>query len=144
MLRETVRLPNCLEDKTVRHHNFTLKVKEEAFYRQGGLCAHCGEPLDDVIDRAHHVVPDQASRGKHIDAFLGTVDNCVYLCVMCHGVVHDGGRMRYGAMAPPSYYRHSHKDGRDAHNEWLGRLDRLIRTRYEGNRKSGSRNRTLR
>ncbi|MCW2086263.1 UNVERIFIED_ORG: hypothetical protein M2193_008438 [Bradyrhizobium japonicum] len=128
----------------MRHHNFTSKVKEEALFRQGGLCAHCGEPLDDLIDRAHHVVPDQASRGKHIDAFLGTVDNCVYLCLMCHDVVHAGGRMRDGAVAPPSYYRHSHKDGRDAHNEWVARLDRLIRSRYNESGPLASRHRPLR
>lgn len=128
----------------MRRHDFTRQIKEEAFFRQDGLCAHCGVPLDDLIDRAHHVVPAQASRGKHIDAFISTVDNCVYLCLMCHDIVHDGGRMRHGAMAPPSYYHHSHKEGRDAHNEWVARLDRLIRTRYQGSRQLRSRSRTLR
>jgi len=128
----------------VRRHNFTQKTKKEAFYRQGGRCAHCGDELDDMIDRAHHVVPDQASRGKRIDAFIETVENCVYLCLMCHDIVHDGAKMRHGATAPPSYYRHSHSASRGAHREWVARLERWIEARYDGSRKLRTGNRVLR
>lgn len=121
-------------------HNFTEAVKKEVLYRQGFVCACCGESLDDEIDRAHHVVPDQTRRGRPGDAFINSADNCVYLCLLCHDIVHDGGRMRYGPTAPPSYFRHSHArldeeadafvDDRDAHSVWVDRMDLLIARKY--------------
>jgi len=55
---------------------FSEKTKEEARFRQWGLCAVCGEDLADMWEEAHHVHPNH----------LGGADkseNCVILCDNC-------------------------------------------------------------
>jgi 5-methylcytosine-specific restriction endonuclease McrA len=50
-----------------------------------GVCARCGECLDDEWEEAHHVVPNQS--GDPDDAshsWLRSPDNCVVLCYLCH------------------------------------------------------------
>jgi hypothetical protein len=114
-----------------RHYNFTNIDKEAVFQRQSNLCACCGEDLRDTEDRAHHIIADQAGKDRlAFDAFIGTSDNCVYLCLLCHDVVHEGGRFRSGALAPPSYFKYSHGRERTAHDEWVMRLDQFIARKY--------------
>lgn len=115
----------------VRNFSFSDTVKGEVFQRQFNLCAHCGFELRDIEDRAHHVVPDQAgSYGTAVDAFISSAENCVYLCLLCHDAVHQGGKFRDGAMAPPSYFKYSHGHDRAAHDLWVMNLDRLIARKY--------------
>ena len=115
-----------------RPFDFSRQVKQEAFQRQWNLCAHCGQDLRDLWDNAHHVVPDQAGKaGAAADGFLNGVDNCVVLCDLCHYAVHDSGRYRSGAVAPPTYYPYSH--GRQSHQHllWAIKLERLIEAKFE-------------
>ncbi len=108
-----------------RAFGFSTAVRDEAFARQEGHCACCGEPLDDQMDHAHHVIPNQSGRaGEAGHAWLASPDNCVVLCDLCHYRVHEDGRYRSGAVAPPEYFPHSQGDGARRHQEWVVGLRR--------------------
>ncbi len=92
-----------------RPFDFNPRVKRDARFRQYGLCAQCGQSMDDDYEHAHHVVPNQsgdAANPTHL--WLKGSDNCVILCETCHYAVHDSGRYQTGAVAPPAYYKYSH------------------------------------
>jgi len=80
--------------------DFTYHVKEQAYKRQGGLCAYCGSRLSiskdfnmhsrGVQGEAHHLIP-KIHNGKK------AVWNCIYLCNTCHRVIgHGTGSKKYG------------------------------------------------
>ncbi len=102
-----------------RHFAFRTPAQSQARLRQFGRCAHCGDNLNDVEEHAHHVIPNQSGNPKNPDhAFLATADNCVVLCHVCHEAVHQGGKYRNGAVAPPDYFPHSHGHNRPEHQRW--------------------------
>jgi hypothetical protein len=107
---------------------FRTPAQKEARLRQLGACAVCGESLDDVVEHAHHVIPNQSGqRGNPDHAWIASADNCVVLCDLCHDQVHEGGKYRTGGVAPPSYFEHSHGPNRAAHLRWVALL--VARTR---------------
>jgi len=102
---------------------FKTPAQSQARLRQTGLCAHCGDSLDDTEEHAHHVVPNQSGNPRDPNhAWLASSENCVVLCHMCHERVHQDGRYRTGAVAPPSYFMHSHGNNASAHQVWVTRL----------------------
>ena len=114
-----------------RQFAFTKHVRSTAFARQNARCAHCGESLEDLEDHAHHVIPNQSGDpGRAQDALLKSTDNCVVLCATCHYAVHQSGRYRTGAVAPPSYYRYSHGDHNGRHMIWQNKLERFLKSKY--------------
>ena len=95
----------------------------EARLRQEGLCAVCGRSLDNQEEFGHHVVPNQC--GNPADPsheWLRTVLNCVVVCHSCHMRVHQDGKTSKGAVAPPGYFRWSHKK-RAHHRAWAQQVD---------------------
>lgn len=112
-----------------RPFEFNFATLSQARFRQYGLCACCGEDLAELIEHGHHVIPNQSGTpGKAQHAWLATGDNCVVLCESCHARVHQDGRYRHGAVAPPSYYPHSHGRNQALHKHWAMELQRLART----------------
>ena len=108
---------------------FRSGAKEQARFRQFGMCAQCGEGLDDLDEHAHHVVPNQSGApGDPRHAWLASADNCVVLCDVCHDVVHAGGSYRVGGVAPASYFPHSHGNSRADHRRWVRELTARTRT----------------
>jgi hypothetical protein len=95
--------------------------------RQKGLCAVCGFRLRDSVEHAHHVIPNQSGDPEDSDDdWLRRTENCVYLCSICHSRVHQNGRYRNGAVAPPTYFEYSHGKGADSrqnHRLWASKLD---------------------
>jgi 5-methylcytosine-specific restriction endonuclease McrA len=113
----------------MRPFDFSPAVALQARLRQKGMCAHCGERLDDLEEHAHHVVPNQSGNPRNADhSWLASSDNCVVLCATCHYAAHEFGRYRHGAVAPPSFYRYSHGHDRKAHQVWAESLERRTRT----------------
>ena len=103
-----------------RNFNFSVDVKNKAFFRQWNLCAHCGKSLTNVFDHAHHVLPNQAgARGNPNDSWIKSVDNCVILCESCHFRVHENGRYRTGAASAPKYFPYSHGRQKQEHQFWV-------------------------
>jgi 5-methylcytosine-specific restriction endonuclease McrA len=100
------------------------RIKQEARFRQANLCGCCGESLSDFAEEfAHHVVANQSGDPKNPDhQWIRELTNCVMLCRDCHTRVHQDGRTRYGAMAPPDYFRFSHGRNRVAHLKWVREL----------------------
>src|SRR5579863_6863731 len=104
-----------------RAFNFSRTTKKKSLVRQGFVCAHCGKSLiyvqpdddeeypedpDDFKSFAHHVVPDQSGNPfDPADSWMNELDNCVSLCKFCHPWVHQDGRNRDGAVAPPNFFR---------------------------------------
>jgi len=108
-----------------RPFSFSPGTSNEARMRQRGLCAHCGECLDDELEFGHHVVPNQCGNpADPAHAWLRTLVNCVALCHECHMRVHQDGHTRDGAVAPPSYFPYSHET-RHAHHAWCQEVDSL-------------------
>jgi hypothetical protein len=106
-----------------RDFDFSETVKREAFFRQWNLCAHCGRNLINIVDHAHHVLPNQVGNPKNSnDDWIRSVDNCVILCDTCHYRVHENGHYRTGAVAPPEYYPYSHGRQTHDHQNWLTRI----------------------
>jgi 5-methylcytosine-specific restriction endonuclease McrA len=111
-----------------RFFDFSDATKREARLRQFGNCAVCGESMSWVEEHAHHVFPNQAgdpSNAAH--AWIRSAENCVILCYLCHGVVHEYGRYRDGSMAQPEYFEHSHGSDRVAHLAWVQGLNHRMR-----------------
>ena len=112
-----------------RAFNFKSPVQSQARLRQDGACACCGEGLDDLEEHAHHVIPNQSGQPGNLDhAWLASSVNCVVLCTDCHERVHENGRYRTGAVAPPSYYPYSHGRNGAAHRAWVRQLARYAGT----------------
>ena len=110
--------------------NFSDTVKDQARLRQSHYevtyCAHCGCNLNDIEDRAHHVVPNQTGvKGCPEHAFLGMAVNCVYLCLTCHDRVHGNADFRNGAVAPATYFPFSHGVNKHAHKQWVTEITKL-------------------
>ncbi len=114
-----------------RAYDFDQETRTRSFQRQHGACACCASKLKaDYLARerevhAHHVTPNQAGRaGDPRDGWLAERDNCVMICDDCHHRVHENGHYRDGAMAPASYFPHSHGTDRAAHEAWAKAHDR--------------------
>ena len=106
-----------------RAFDFNTTTKNKARLRQDSLCAVCGENLDDMEEHAHHVIPNQSGDPRNAaHQWLGSTDNCVVLCALCHERVHENGKYRTGAVAPPTYYPHSHGNDKTAHRTWAATL----------------------
>jgi hypothetical protein len=106
-----------------RPFDFTKSVQKEARSRQSGVCACCGESLNDQWEEAHHVVPNQCGdKNNPNHEWLRTAVNCVVLCDGCHDQVH-GENKTSGAVAPPDYYRFSHSGNKVQHKEWVRDLN---------------------
>ncbi len=106
-----------------RNFEFSEDVKRKAFFRQWNLCAHCGRSLVNVVDNAHHVLPNQVGSTKNAnDQWIRSVDNCVIICDQCHERVHEDGRYRTGATALPEYFPYSHGRQTLEHQSWVSRI----------------------
>lgn len=68
-------------------NQFTANVTAQAYNRQNGLCAMCGESFLNVVYYAHHI-------RRHADGGSGSLDNCALLCEECHYHVHNHGNYR--------------------------------------------------
>jgi hypothetical protein len=114
-----------------RPYDFTRGVQDAARLRQSGKCAVCGRNLDDLEEHAHHVVPNQSGNPNDPNHdWLRTVENCVIICDVCHGVVH-GGNTQTGGIAPPSYFVFSHGvKSSPAHVAWSTSLSARAKTLY--------------
>ncbi len=111
-----------------RPFDFEDGVKKQARLRQFGLCAVCGDSMNDLYEHAHHVVPNQSGNvAISADSWLKGEDNCVILCEDCHFIVHDGGRYQKGAVAPPDYYKYSHGGHVVAHVMWVSDMNLKIK-----------------
>jgi 5-methylcytosine-specific restriction endonuclease McrA len=98
---------------------FAPGTSNAARLRQRGLCAQCGESLDDELEFGHHVVSNQCGNpSDQSHAWLRTLQNCVALCHECHMRVHQDGHTRDGAVAPPSYFKFSHETAAQ-HQAWV-------------------------
>jgi 5-methylcytosine-specific restriction endonuclease McrA len=108
-----------------RSFDFPHYVQREARLRQWGICAHCGERLDDTWEHAHHVIPNQCGQAENPShAFLRSSDNCAILCEACHEAAHAHGSFRLGAVASGKWFRYSHGKQADArHTIWCTRID---------------------
>jgi 5-methylcytosine-specific restriction endonuclease McrA len=111
-----------------RPFDFKTPAQGNARARQMGLCAVCGEDLTDLSEHAHHVVPNQSGTPGHPDhAWLASPENCVVLCETCHERVHEDGRYRTGAVAPPDYFQYSHGKNQSAHTAWVKAMTGRLR-----------------
>jgi 5-methylcytosine-specific restriction endonuclease McrA len=118
-----------------RPFDFGRPTRDQARFRQFGLCAVCGEDLVDLEEQAHHVVPNQSGNPANPEhGWLRLVDNCVILCEACHSAVHQHGHFRNGAVAPPSYYEHSHGRNRRLHQGWAAELNARTQLHFGHNR----------
>jgi hypothetical protein len=107
-----------------RTFEFSTPMKAQARLRQWGLCAKCGHSMNNSLEHAHHVVPDQIGRsGDPADVFLRSVDNCIVLCDGCHIAAHAHGDFRFGAVAPSDWFPYSHgKQEQAQHVLWGNRI----------------------
>lgn len=123
------QLPRKWRIRMRRPFDFSSIAQSQARLRQEGMCACCDASLDDLEECAHHVVPNQSGvSGDPRHAWLTSADNCVILCAVCHDRVHENGRYRNGAVAPPSYFAHSHGRNRAAHRVWSKAMADRART----------------
>lgn len=75
------------------------------------------------------MIPNQSGDPDNVQhAWLSSGENCVVLCALCHDRVHQDGRYRSGAVAPPEYLVHSHGANRAAHRTWAMQLQQRIGT----------------
>ena len=107
-----------------RPFDFDASTKNTARFRQWGLCAGCGESLDDLYEHAHHVIPNQTGDpARKDDAFLRSADNCVILCELCHDSAHDSD-YRKGAVALADWFGYAHgTNGFAEQDAWVERVD---------------------
>ena len=76
---------------------FSSKTKNDARYRQDGVCGVCGRNLDACWEEAHHIL-------RQADGGNDGVGNCVILCDTCHYRVHNDGRFKSYFTAPRGYF----------------------------------------
>ena len=76
-----------------RPNEFSESTKREARLRQWGVCALCGDSLDDEWEHARHLMPIMLGRKPD-------VANCVALCEDCHDGAHYNGNFSSGVVAP--------------------------------------------
>ena len=120
-----------------RPFDFSPQAQAQARVRQFGICAHCGMSLDDVEEHAHHVYPNQSGDPRKLHhAWLALAANCVVLCHACHEIVHEGGKYRFGAVAPPTYFLHSHGSDDAAHSLWALQLSQRARSLWPAGAKA--------
>jgi hypothetical protein len=99
-----------------RDNPFSESVQKQAWVRQSGCCAHCGDDLSTLYDEQgvgwsyHHIVKEQESSRLGSTDFHRSADNCAVLCDDCHYVAHDGGRYRHDYITDPSYFGHLHTE----------------------------------
>jgi 5-methylcytosine-specific restriction endonuclease McrA len=110
------------------------RIKQEARFRQANTCACCGESLSDFFNEfAHHVVANQSGDPRNPEhGWIRQLVNCVLLCEDCHNRVHQDGKTRFGAMAPPDYFPYSHGADRAAHRAWVREILAKQRTVWPG------------
>jgi len=110
------------------------RIKQEARFRQANKCACCGESLSDFFKEfAHHVIANQSGDPRNrAHSWIRQLVNCVVLCEDCHNRVHEDGKTRFGAMAPPGYFPYSHGIDRAAHRNWVRELLASQRTVWPG------------
>ena len=65
------------DERSLNVRKFNDKMKTEAYTRQGGVCAKCGEHFDITEMEGDHVTP--WSKGGHT-----TAENCQMLCKPCN------------------------------------------------------------
>jgi len=111
-----------------RLFNFNKNVKRQARLRQcvngQARCAACSDNLDDIYEHAHHVIPNQSGNALFKSHYwLKMPENCVILCEICHDRVHENGKYRNGAVAPPNYFESSHGNNIAAHRQWVKELN---------------------
>ena len=101
------------------------RIKQEARFRQANRCACCGESLNDFFHEfAHHVIANQSGDPRNpAHAWIRQLVNCVLVCEDCHSRVHENGKTRNGAMAPPGYFKYSHGSHGAAHRAWVQDLE---------------------
>ena len=110
-----------------RPFDFAGKVKDEAYFRQRGLCALCGRSLRSLIEHAHHVVPNQAGvAGNPGHRWLRTAVNCVVLCDECHEEVHGNGDYRKGGTKFVEDFKYSHGKDRAGHERWVSHMHKIV------------------
>lgn len=115
-----------------RPFDFKDSVKDKARIRQQALCAQCGEDLNNLEEHAHHVIPNQSGDpGNTGHDWLRSAENCVIVCDMCHWRVHENGKYQQGAVAPPSYYEHSHGKFKASHRKWVSDLESLSKSIWD-------------
>lgn len=64
--------------------SFSDNVIVQAYDRQDGRCAMCGDSFDDVVYNAHHIL-------RQADGGDDSEDNCALLCDGCHYQAHNHG-----------------------------------------------------
>lgn len=81
-------------------HEFSKRIKRDAFVRAKGLCEDCGSRL--TVGKFHydHDTPD-ALGGSNL------LDNCRVLCVGCHGSKTSQIDVRRIAKAKRVYNKHN-------------------------------------
>jgi hypothetical protein len=122
-MRWLLSLHSLKDDAMSRPFDFDDRAMNSARLRQQERCACCGEALLDLVEHAHHVVPNQSGDADDPDhAWLREPINCVILCETCHYAVHDSGRYRHGPVAPADYYEYSHGRNRALHELWVETL----------------------
>src|SRR5215204_4871143 len=109
---------------------FDATIRDAAFARQQRRCAFCGEPISKRGYQGHHVIPKQLGNSKDAHhALIGTVENCVDLCVSstknCHGHIHESQKYKNGTVPFPGEFKFSHGGNDMLHTAWAARLSIL-------------------
>jgi 5-methylcytosine-specific restriction endonuclease McrA len=81
---------------------FAQDVKDKAFVRQKGGCAHCGQPVEVDSGFAHFKKPAELGGDT-------SVQNCVILCQRCH--LQYGSIGRWSKFVITQDYPHFAADG---------------------------------
>jgi hypothetical protein len=122
---------------------FDEDIRQEALRRQQRRCAFCGEAITRGRFQAHHVIPKQLGNPESVrHHMIGTIDNCVALCVSdkgnCHAHVHESAKYKDGTVPFPSEYKWSHGGNAVLHRAWQIHLSMLyneifdaIQAKYE-------------
>src|ERR1700694_2130230 len=84
-----------------REQEFSRQTQEQAWLRQGKVCAACGTPILalGVAGQAEHKFGEsvQAHHIRHVKrGGTSPFDSGVVLCWSCHYSVHEGGNYRFG------------------------------------------------
>lgn len=112
--------------------DFGWTVRSLARLRQRGLCACCGEDLDDVEEHPHCVLPDPGGAGAPANGWLSSADNCVILCPACDARVQRGESLCSDSLDTlPGDFVHSHGSDRRRHNAWAVQLVQRARLLWQ-------------